>query len=355
MENLTTPTAQFSPEKTISKLLQVPFKPVTVLRPLGPYGRMLDLEPSVPRAPDPEFLVRLLTGHASHKAQVRHEAGAQYKNLENLVRGKHKSSPTTKAVLASELGLSIDVLDQLDGSAPEGPLLPDMLSLFRLMEGLPTWVASQILDRHVPCPCCGENLLDDKDHWWSRNVPGIGVAEYEFAERLLNAITGASLIERFLGAFQTTPEVYLGCMACLAKPLKHPIGHWLTEAQCALDRNSLADLTTELQLNKKTTAHFSYGRMKKWSAGHDVMPIEAGEMIAEACGQAKAGKRRLTAARAIALVMDFVAATLPNDEGHKVARAIVHQRLGQLNDNLQIALAAIVKSANPTAERSAAA
>lgn len=354
MENLSIPT-QFSPDKTIGELLQVPFQPVTVLRPLGPYGRMLDLEPGVPQSPDPEFLVRLLTGHASHQAQVRHEAGAQYKNLENLVRGKHKSSPTTKAVLASELGLSIDVLDKLDGSAPEGPLLPDMLSLFRLIEGLPTLVTSRLLDRNVPCRCCGHNLLGDKDHWWSKHAPGIGVAEYEFAERLLNAITGASLIERFLGAFQTTPEVYLGCMACLAKPSKHPIGHWLAEAQAALNRDSLADLAIELELNKKTTARFSYGRMKKWSAGQDVMPVGAGEMIAEACGQAKAGQRRLTAARAIALVIDFVAATLPTDTSHQAARTIVHQRLGQLSQNLQISLATMVKPATPTAERSVAA
>lgn len=354
MENLSIPT-QFSPDKTIGELLQVPFQPVTVLRPLGPYGRMLDLEPGVPQSPNPEFLVRLLTGHASHQAQVRHEAGAQYKNLENLVRGKHKSSPTTKAVLASELGLSIDVLDKLDGSAPEGPLLPDMLSLFRLVEGLPTWVASQILDRHVPCLCCGGNLLGDRDHWWSINAPGIGVAEFEFAERLLNAITGASLIERFLGSFQETPEVYLGCMACLAKPSKHPIGHWLAEAQATLNRDSLAGLAIELELNKKTAAHFSYGRMKKWSAGQDVMPLWAGEMIAEACGQAKAGQRRLTAARSIALAMDFVAATLPTDSDHKVARTIVHQRLGQLHHNLQVALATTVKPANPTTARSDAA
>jgi hypothetical protein len=355
MENLTTSIAQISPKKTVGELLQVPFQPVTALRPLGPYGRMLDLEPGIPKAPAPEFLVRLITGHPSHQAQIRHEAGAQYKNLENLVRGKHKISPTTKAVLINDLGLSIDVLDKLDGSAPEGPLIPNLLNLFQMIEGFPTLVASSILSRHVPCSCCGENLIEDKHHWWSRNAPGMGVAEFEFAERLLNAITGASLIERFLASFQETPEIYLGCMSCLAKPSKHPIGHWLTEAQAALDRDSLADLTTELQLNKKTAAHFSYGRMKKWSAGQDVMPMEAGEMIAEACGQAKAGKRRLTATRAIALVMDFVAATLPNDEGHKVARAIVHQRLGQLNDNLQIALAAIVKSANPTAERSTAA
>lgn len=355
MENLPIPNAQFSPDKTIGELLLVPFQPVTVLRPLGPYGRMLELEPGVPQSPDPEFLVRLITGHASHQATVRHAAGGQYKNLENLVRGKHKSSPTTKAVLASELGLPIDVLDALDGSAPEGPLLPEMLALYQIAEGLPSLVASRILDRHVPCPCCGGNLLDDKAHWWSKNAPGMGVAEFEFAERLLNAITGASLIERFLGSFQTPPEIYLGCMACLAKPSKHPIGHWLAEAQAALNRDSLADLAIELELNKKTATHFSYGRMKKWSAGQDVMPLVAGEMIAEACGQAKAGQRRLTAARAIALVIDFVAATLPTDTSHQAARTIVHQRLGQLSQNLQTSLATIVKPANPADERSAAA
>lgn len=346
MENPPTPILQTKPEKTVGELVQVPFWPVTVLRPLGPYGHMLDLEPGVPTSPDPEFLVRLVTGHQSHQAQLRHEAGAQFKNLENLVRGKHKSSPTTKAMLASKLGVPIDFIDKIDGCAPEGPLLPDLMTLFRMMEVIPTFVASAIFGIHVPCECCGANLIEDKDHWWSKAAPGIGVAELRFAERLLSAILGASLIESFLGQTQTPAENHLKYLANLSIPSKHPIGHWLTEAQTALGRDSLADLTTELQLRKETAPHFSYARMKKWSAGQDVMPVAAGEMIADACGKehAKTLKLRLTAARAIAMVIDFVAATLPSDAGQRAARAIVAQRFDELGRNLWVVVASRPKS-----------
>lgn len=138
---------------TFRELLLPPFPVAAVLRPLGPYGRMLDLEPMVPMAPNPEFLVRLLTGRASHQACIRHEAGPQYKNLENLIRGRHKVSPTTKQLLADTLGISIDDVEKLDGSAPEGPLIPGILAVFQIFEGLPMRVTAGVLDRDVPCPC----------------------------------------------------------------------------------------------------------------------------------------------------------------------------------------------------------
>ena len=142
---------------------------VEVLRVLGPYGRMLRLEPAISMAPDPEFLVRLFTGHASHQAYIRHEAGSLYKNLENLARGRHKVSRTTMQALASRLGLTMEYLEKLAGSALDGPLIPDILTLFQMVEGFPMRVASGALNRVVSCPCCGENLLDDVDAWWSKS------------------------------------------------------------------------------------------------------------------------------------------------------------------------------------------
>jgi hypothetical protein len=89
---------------------------------------------------------------------------------------------------------------------------------------------------------------------------------------------------------------------------------------------------------------FSHGRLKKWSSGQDVMPLEAGEAITEACGQAKSGMRRLIAARTIALVTDFVAASLPcttNAVTRKVAQEVVYARLKQLEGNIRLAIATI--------------
>lgn len=346
MENL--PVAQNASkrrfgEMSFRELFLPPFPVVAVLRPLGCYGRMLDLEPMVPTVPNPEFLVRLLTGHASHQACIRHEAGSKYKNLENLIRGRHKVSPTTKQLLVGTLGISIDDLEMLYASAPEGPLLPGILAVFQISEGLPMRITTGLLDREVSCPCCGKNLLDDVDAWWSRHTPGMGRAEYHFAERLLNAVVGAGLIERFIGLFEKRTELFLDRLGSLSEPSRYPIGNWLAEAQTTMSCNSLSSFAAAMQLRGDAGALFSHGRLKKWSAGQDVMPMDAGEAIAKACAQPKGGVRRLIAARAIALTVDFVSASLPQGAtfGRREAQSVVHARLEHLGASLRIALSAI--------------
>ena len=283
-----------------------------------------------------------MTGHASHQACIRYEAGSQYKNLENLIRGRHKLSLTTKQVLASTLRISMDNLEKLDGSAPDGPLIPEILEMFQIVEGLPMRIASGVLDREAPCQCCGKNLLDDVDVWWSRYAPGMGRGEYHFVERLLNALIGAGLVERFVVFLQERAELSLDRLEGLAHPSRHPIGNWLSEVQEAMSCDSLAALATAMQLKGDAVTPFSYGRVKKWSAGQDVMPLEAGSAIAEACGQTKNRLQRLIAARTIALVTDFVSASIPETApaGRKDAQEIVYNRLEQLSGNLQIARAA---------------
>ena len=357
MENLLPTPTVANPhifDMTVGEFLTPLFPQVEVLRVLGPYGRMLRLEPAISMAPDPEFLVRLFTGHASHQAYIRHEAGSLYKNLENLARGRHKVSRTTMQALASRLGLTMEYLEKLAGSALDGPLIPDILTLFQMVEGFPMRVASGALNRVVSCPCCGENLLDDVDAWWSKKAPGMGQAEYHFAERLLNAVFGASLIERIIALTKERFELSLDRLDALANPLRHPIGNWLWEAQASMSCNSLAELATAMQLRGGVGATFSHSRLKKWSAGQDVIPLEAGEAIAEACGQAKSGMKRLIAARSIALVTDFVAAswpTVPHVAGRKGegAQEAVHARLVQLGNNLQMAISAM---AGKTLQRS---
>jgi hypothetical protein len=332
------------PDITIGEMFITPFQPVEVLRALGPYGRMLDLEPAISKTPDPEFLVWLLTGHASHQACIRHVAGGQYKNLENLIRGRHKVSSTTKLLLVNALGLSMEDLEKLSCSAPDGPLLPEILTLFQIVEGLPMRVTTGLLDREVPCPCCGKNLLDNVDVWWQKQTPGMRPAEYHLAERLLNAVLGAGLIGRFVAFFQERADLSLERLAALANPSRHPIGNWLSEAQEAMSCDSLAELAAAMQLRGDVDSTFSHGRLKKWSSGQDVMPLEAAEAISKVCGQTKSGMRRLIAARTIALVTDFLAASLPyeaNTVGRKVAREVVYARLEHLSGNLQIAIAAI--------------
>jgi hypothetical protein len=328
---------------TIGELLLVPFEPLTVMRPLGSYGRMLALQPGVASAPDSEFIFRLLTGYQSHQAYVRRHAGDHFKNLENLIRGRHHLSGTTRGLLASQLGIESGLLDQLDSSSPDGPLLPWLLTIFQAIEGLPMRVTSAILAVDVPCPCCGSNLLQDSKSWWSEQPEHVGVAEARFVDRMLNAIIGASIVEAFIGQFQTKPDPGLVSLDSLTNPEHHPIGNWIAEMQEALGSENLAQLASDMQLRGGIGATFSHGRLKKWSAGLDVMPIDAATAIAAACGRSSAGGRRFLAARGFALVVDFLIAAADGDgaSARSLAQGIVHSRLKHLCHNVQIAGAAM--------------
>ena len=234
-------------------------------------------------------------------------------------------------------------LDKLDCSAPEGPHISGILAMFGIVEGLPMRVTSALLDRDVPCPCCGKNLLD-VGVWWSKRTPGMRAAECYFAERLLNALLGAGQIERFVALLQERSDLSLDRLDALANPSRHPIGNWLLEAQASMSYGTLAELAVAMQLRGDVGTMFSHGRLKKWSSGQDVMPLAAGEAIAQACGQSRSGMRRQIAARTIAWVTDFLAASLPQATtvvGRKVAQEVAYARTVQPGDNRRIAMAAI--------------
>ena len=342
MENL--PGIQCPSKNPIADLINgeiivTEFPNVTVSHELGPYGRMLGLAPRVSTTPDPEFLVRLLTDDTSHQAFIRQAAGDKFKNLVNLVRGRHRVSQTTKQSLASQFGVPLKLVEELEGSAEDGPLIPKLLALFHLVEIIPRHATEGLLSKEVPCACCGKNMLGDTAEWWVKHAPGMGPVECHFAERLLIALLGVSVCERLVRLFVKNVEPALENLAALANPLHHPIGNWLYEAMDAISCDTFAEVAIAMQLRGGEGAKFSHGRLRKWSSGQDVMPLKAGRAIAEACDHTKSGERRLIAARAIALVTDFVSASLPAND-RKVAQAVVHARLLRLNENFEITITA---------------
>ncbi|WP_249604917.1 hypothetical protein [Chromobacterium sp. IRSSSOUMB001] len=345
MENLlgAPSSSHYCIDMTINTIVSTEFPQITVWRKLGSYGGMLGLQPKCAKVPNPEFIVRLLTGHVSHQALFRREVGGHFKNLENLIRGKHKTSQTTKQLLISQLRLSTGEVDGLAGSSLDGPLMPRILNMFHLVENLPRQVITRALDIEIPCAHCGKNMLASTDEWWSEHAPGMGGAEYLFAERLLRASLGASLFEQMAAHFLNGVVPSLENLEALASPKRHPIGNWLWEAMEAMSCTSLAELAATMNLRGGVGATFSHARLRKWSAGQDVMPLDAGQEIAEACGNTASRVRRLIAARVIALVVDFVEASLVADGGRNVARELVYARLVKLNKNLQIAIRTISK------------
>ena len=340
MENIAVQQLDTASASSIDSALEdiflVPYETLTICRPLGPYGRMLSLTPSVRSAPSPEFLFRLLTPHASHQSVVRKAAGDQFKNLENLIRGRHQSSATTRQVLAARLQCSLDFVAELDGSAPDGPLMPGLQQLVQLFEGIPSWLSEMVLSVNIPCPSCGANVIEDVDAWWKTHAPTIGEPEYRFVERLLRAVMGARLCELIAHHFATGAHPpSLRNLSGLTNPRRHAIGHWLTEIMSQLNLTSLSQLSAHMQLKGYDQNAYTHGRLRKWSAGLEAMPLTEGLNVARSIGTPPWNERRLCAARTFALVTEFIMASTGADD-RVCAQTLLDARLKVLETNTDL-------------------
>ena len=325
-------------DRTLEDLFIVPFDALTICRSIGPYGRLLGLIPGVCTTPSPDFLTRLLTPHPSHQAVLRKVSGDQFKNLENLIRGRHRVSTTTRATLAGRLKCAPDFLDELTGSAPDGPLMPGLQQLVQLFEGVPSWLAGSVLSVEIACPCCGHNVLHDVDLWWHRHAPRIGQPEYRFVERMLRALVGASICELIAHHLANASAPALGDLASLTNPDRHPIGNWLSEMLTQLNLESLSQLSMHMQLQGFGQNDYTHGRLRKWSSGQEAMPVADGANIAKIAGAQTSNERRLIAARTLAVATDLIMASTADAEmsNRFHAQPVLDGRLRALSMNTDL-------------------
>ena len=348
MENL--PSKQANPLvpvlfESIAEEVSVPFEPLTLLRQPGPHARLLGLEVGRAQAPHAEFLFRLLTGHDSHQAYLRREIGPQYKNLENLVRGRHRLTETSVTVLAGLLGVSQDYVSTWHGAAPDGPLMPGILLAFELLEAVPSKLSSLLFSTEVPCPCCGTNVLHDANVWWRKHAAALGEAEWRFVERMLNAILGAFLIRGLMGPITDGEDrAWLATIDALADPARHPMGQWLAEGQRLLGCESLADLAVRMKLTGDQGAAFSHPRLKKWSSGQDPMPAAMAGALIKACDDPEWTRWRLAFARSFAMLTEFLMAAWPDGLSRKDAQQIVHSRYQAIFNKYHIVARKIIRT-----------
>jgi len=321
----------------------IPLHEVIVARELGTYGQFLELAPGVLMSPNPQFIVRLITDSVSHQAYLRNSMGDSYKNFENHVRGKHKVSPSTMKILARKAGVQVSFIEEMYGASPNGPLLEPLLFLFQAIEHIPNLVASSLKQTPIKCPCCGHNVLHDADYWWHKNGNGINGKEAAFAERLLNAL----MLIYYCSPAPTFPKnnriSRLEVLMALTNPDRHPIGNWISIAESHHGVSSLVDFEKALFASKAHSDNtiFRYSRLKKWSSGQDVMPIEAAEKIATLSGMHVHGKNLFLISRSLALIIDFVEGAFPfvNDSksvNKRNARSIIQNRISKLNENYQL-------------------
>ncbi|KAI5915560.1 hypothetical protein [Thauera sp. 2A1] len=327
--------------------LNTPFEPLTLQRPIQAFGKALDLTPGISAVPNPEFLTYLLTGHHNHAALIRNEVGNQFKNLENLLRGRHRTSGTTLRTLAAALGVSDAELASWSHGLADGPLLPRLLAGFQVLEELPLKLTTCLLATKVLCPHCGHNAIDDIDLWWKSQPAHLSQSEYRFAERLLRAATGAMLVFQFCNALRSD-SLHHTQLSGLAKPGRHPIGNWLDTVRKACGCRTLSGLSD--RMNLRGERDWLPSRLKKWSSGQNLIPNEAATALGKETGSPNSFAFLMILARALTLAVEFILAPAQGNipPTKEQARQIVHDRLLQLENNLSLAIRQIGKNRNRT-------
>lgn len=323
------------------QITRTDFEPITLQRPMKLFKGALTQSKSfgTPFIPDPEFLVRLTTDYRSHQAILRDNAGEHFKNLENYLRQRHQPSPVTLLAMSQKIGVSTEDMASWVHGNEDGPLLPRLLELFALFENVPYRFATHTLDTEVLCPSCRANILDDRDVFWRKQAIAFGQPEYVFAERLLSATIGASfLFQLFLGL--TGHKIDWAEFFALADPDRHPIGNWLAGIQKARSLGSLADMAVEMQQMNDKDCQVPYERLKKWSAGTDLMPVAVVKALSTAMNDLNRYLLPGYIARALAFVIDFLVAAAPAPVPERVRiQEIVHERFAGVGQNFRIALA----------------
>lgn len=342
MENLNIglPISSINPKKTVAENLLVPFELLLLLRPMKLFTSNLGLKINEKTLPDNEFLIYLATGYPSHQAWLRSRTGPQFKNLDNLIRSRHVTSSTTLDSISKNIGLDSETLISFIHGSKNGPLLPQVVQLFHVIEGIPLKLFSILNSSVITCPCCNCNILDDVDAWWSQQTLRMGPAEYRFVERLLNAIVGGSKLINLFKSSSVGESALYGNLPELSSPDRHPLGNWIDKVQQFYKCDNLKDLVQKLPLQASENDYISYATLRKWHSGSVLIPFaEANLMISEMENKYDMEVSHMVA-RTLSLAIDFVISSTENGNliKRKEAQSIIHERLIQLMSNVDLSI-----------------
>jgi len=327
--------------------LQVSFEPFTLHRPLKLFGAALGLPVGTVATPDADFFVQLVEG-IGYQQLLRYATGRHYKNFENFVRKRNRTTPTTKRILMAKLGVDEPTLDLLAHGRPNGPLLPEGAEIFAALEGVFIRLyGSATIDR-VPCRCCGADLLDDADAWWKAQPLQLEVGAYRFIDRLLKATVGAIAL---MSIVNLEPRIDLACVRRLSAPDCHPIGHWIDMVRSARGVAHDWELTVGRDATGAPFGPETDGRIRKWRCGQDLLPKLKALAMMSGAADTETLKQALLAARTLALAIDIVqsAADQPSAPGRELAQKLVDARLAQIVSNLRVGLKALAGNARSRA------
>jgi hypothetical protein len=318
---------------------QSAFGPITLYRPMRVFGKAIAPSARVgePFVPDADFLVRLITDYRGHRDMLRSEIDVDFKNFENMMRGRHQLSTTSLSSLSRRFGVAPDELTSWIHGNEHGALAPNLLGIFSLLETVPSAIASQVLAIPVLCKCCGANMLDDRNVFWRRQLVSYATPEYEFAERLLRATVGAACIFAAIAGVLGKP-FHLEDVSSIAHPSKYPISHWLKLMQAHYGVSSLTDLSARMQLMPATECQVSYGLLKKWSSGSELMPVAVATALTKNTNEPIRLALYFTLARTICFIVDFLCSAALVKPTRVQAQEIVYGRINGLIANMRMAI-----------------
>lgn len=328
-----------------AKAAQASFDPITLRRRLMLFHKALGLKPGHAGVPDPEFLVHLLEG-SGHQEQLRKTAGAQFKNLENFLRGAHVPTATTWNLLLQVLRTDDATLRALAHGRKDGPLVPLYIALFELLEAAFVRSFRTMTLGNVHCRCCRADMLDDARIWWQEQNLYVPADAAIFIDRLLSALLGGMLLLEGLGRWLGWGYLSADEVIKLAAPCHHPIGHWM--AMVRRHRGLQHDWQLTAVADSESPGPAIDERLRKWRSGQGLLPMDKALLMIEPMKDNARLKHALFAARTISLAIDVVQATAdtPARPDRMTAQGIVRARLQQLHLHFQIALAATRTTAN---------
>jgi len=333
-------------ERTLAERFVHPFGQVTIQRRLHHFDKVLALTPGVAGEFNLEILTRLFTGQRSHQAILRQQLGDRhYRNFANLIRGNSEPVPETVNALAHLCGLSPADIMAMSHGQKQGPLLPQFLQALQMAEGLFSEMYRRFTAGSIPCPCCGENILDDTQAFWHRQTSvRLNPAEYLFVERCLTAFVGCRAFKG-LASEQDAPS---GTCFSFINPdpmdsRQYPVGNWLQAVRDAYRCSNNLDLEKKLAAlptSRAPSSPVTQLRLNKWACGEDLIPLDLGKSMVQSLPNTDDLGHGLLEARIIAFLQEFVSAAALGAAAPPLTavRFVVHERAEQLANKFRLNL-----------------
>ena len=319
--------SHMSDEHSTHLALTAPWEEITIIREMKRFKAPLGLTPNIPGIPSANLAAAILLGRVSFTAVIRRELGdVEFRNLRNYAQGKVKN-PRTLGVVLSKLGGSQTTLEEM-ASALRSPQDADFIKSILDFEAWIYGVCQLLKSTPVLCPCCGENMIQNSDRWWSKQPCKIGPKETAFIDRVCtNAIAMHSLAE-LIAAFG---KRQIPSLKQLAEPEAHPFANWLQYISLLYRAPSLSHLAVRAGTNIKPESILRFSR-------GEVLPPEAIEQLLSNIPNSAPLKASALPARALAFAIDLLRSSTHEPISEEAAREIISSRVDSLREELRVAI-----------------